>query len=316
MKAIKYSDLVQSPVVFDEGAHSYQSPEGASLSGVTSMLGAVIFHSKYDGIPGHVLDQAAARGTAIHASCLLTDLFGSNEADESEHPETAGYLRLKAEHGLKMIAGEYLVSDGHTLATMIDCVDEQGNLYDIKTTSYLDTEYVSWQLSTCAYLYEAQNAPRALKAGKLFAIWLRGERAELVEVERKSTEQILELIEDYKMGIIRATEEPELVQESGAMLSVLDIEREIYAFKRHIDRLEEQKAEALETLRERMQSEGVKKLESPRLMVTLVADSTSTTFDSKRFKAEHPELAKSYEKETTRKGYVKITLKNTDKQTA
>lgn len=306
---MNYHSLTKSPVRFSEADHRYTTTEGRQLSGVTSILGAVIFHDKYEGIPQHVLDAAAQRGTEIHARCAEIDLFDSTEASAYDRPEVKNYIKLKAQHGITIIANEYLVSDERRVATMIDALDSEGNLYDIKTTAQLDTEYLSWQLSIGAYLFELQNPE--LRAGKLYGIWLRGDRAELVEVERRSSEEVEELLSDYEHGIVRAEAIPEELTETNnvALRMVQGYERELAYFKAMMDRIEEEKARALDTLRQTMEEAGVKQIETERIKVTLVAESRSKTFDATRFKKEHPDLAEQFQKETTRKAYVKITLR-------
>lgn len=58
-----------------------------------------------------------------------------------------------------------------------------------------------------------------------------------------------------------------------------------------------------------MEQTGVTKFTSPdgTFKVTYVAETTSTTFDSKKFKEEEPDLYEKYKKETTRKAYVKLS---------
>lgn len=306
---MNYHSLTKSPVRFSEADHRYTTTEGRQLSGVTSILGAVIFHDKYEGIPQHVLDAAAQRGTEIHARCAEIDLFDSTEASAYDRPEVKNYIKLKTQHGITIIANEYLVSDERRVATMIDALDSEGNLYDIKTTAQLDTDYLSWQLSIGAYLFELQNPE--LRAGRLFGIWLRGDRAERVEVERRSSEEIEELLSDYEHGIVRAEAIPEELTETNnvALRMVQGYERELAYFKAMMDRIEEEKARALDTLRQTMEEAGVKQIETERIKVTLVAESRSKTFDSTRFKKEHPDLAEQFQKETTRKAHVKITLR-------
>ncbi len=67
------------------------------------------------------------------------------------------------------------------------------SLGDIKTTASLDREYLSWQLSIYAYLFELQNP--LIKVDKLFGIWLRGNKSELVEIERKPDAEVKRLLE-------------------------------------------------------------------------------------------------------------------------
>lgn len=302
------TDLNISQVKFNEREHSYTTPSGQILSGVTSIIGAVLFPDKYRGIPEEVLRRAAERGTMIHTLCQRTDLF-DGLIDDDAPIEVAHYMAMKESHGITMIANEYLVSDEVQVATMIDCIDSCGNLYDIKTTSKMDEESLSWQLSFCAYLFELQNP--TLKAGKLYGIWLRGERkgAELVEVERKSREELEQVLDAYSAGRVLAMKTIEQTDETNELSPLVDIETEIIRFKTMITQLEERKQGYLESIKADMLARGIKKVETSKMLVTLVEDSTSQTLDSKRLQADHPDLCAQYLKETKRKGYVKITLR-------
>lgn len=183
-------------------------------------------------------------------------------------------------------------------------------MYDIKTTSQLDIESLSWQLSICDYLFTAQNIFLERPSSKLYGIWLRGEIAKLVEVERKTDEEIEAVLRAYTNGEVIAHKPIEYSSpEEAALAKISEQEEAIIELKQMLDYHEAKKQESLNLLKEKMEREGIKKLETPRLLVTLVADSTSSTFDSKRFKDEHPDLAAQYLKQTTRKGYVKITLR-------
>ncbi len=327
---MRYRELKQSSVHFNEREHSYTIEDVSNeLTGVTSIIKAVLFPNKYAGIPQSILEQASRRGSAIHFACQQTDLLGTTledflakkEAgllDTLDYPqETEHYLRIKAGHGIKMIANEYLVSDELEFATMIDCIDSKGNLYDIKTTAELDTEYLSWQLSLCAYLFEKQNPH--LKAGKLYGIWLRSRVsmtdptntiAKLVEVKRKSKEEIEAVLQAYREGQEREDLIYKAVSDDDRdLLQVANIESQILDFKEAIKQLEAMKKESLMKVEQAMKQAGVKKLETERVLITLVEPSKSKTLDSKRLKEEHPDLAEAYSRETERKGHVKITLR-------
>lgn len=178
--------LKKSPVVFDELAHTYDLM-GAKLSGITSLLHRTLFASKYNGISKKVLDAAADYGHNIHEQIELVDSLGV----ESDHPSVQAYCRMKQDYGLVTLTNEYLVSDEIAYASSIDIVFSDFTLADIKTTSKLDMEYLSWQLSIYAYLFEMQNP--GIRVPKLLAIWLpkpRYGKPKLVEVIRKSKDAI------------------------------------------------------------------------------------------------------------------------------
>lgn len=304
---IKYTDLRVSNVKFHEGSHTYWSPSGMELVGTSKLL-KMLFPNKYRGVPKDVLERAAERGSAIHQACQDSDIWGEIY-EGCPYSEVYKYRSLLDDSGIKMIAAEYLVSDEMQIATMIDCIDDQCNLYDIKTTSIFDHEAVSWQLSICAYLFEQQNPH--LKAGKLYGIHLRGSEGGIIEVDRKADEDILGLLVAHASGnkLYLPQEIKQPMDGDFEVALVENIEREIIEFKTMIDTLEERKREALENVKAQMIERGIKKVETERILLTIVEDSKTTTLDSKALKADHPEIAQRYTKESIRKGYVKITLR-------
>ena len=304
---MKATDLTTSPIVFDPEAHEYlligEDFTSTAYSGVTSILSQVLFPNKYKDVGEDVLARAAARGTRIHELCQATDTIPTEpqEGDEQYVSEVTNYELLKVANDIEMITNEYIISrDDWGIASQIDCVDSDGNLYDIKTTYRLDTEYVSWQLSFYAEMYEHQNP--TLKAGKLYAIWLRGAECKLVEVPRKTPEQIEQVIKAWQAGETLTTADGDDID------CLVAIEEQIAILKESLSELETKRLQALEPIQAKMVEDGVKSVDNPHIKITLVADSTSTRFDSKRFKADHSDLFKEYSTETTRAGYIKTTL--------
>lgn len=188
--------LAKSGVVFNEIEHTY-TYLGSRLTGVTSLLSRTIFRDKYSGIPKEVLAKAADYGHNIHEQIEIVDSMGVT----SDTPAVQDYLRIRQENGLIPIANEYLISDEEYMASSIDVIygvegsDVYVDITDVKTTTKLDMEYLSWQLSIYAYLFERQNPH--LRVRRLLAMWLpkpQYGRSALVEVLRKSKEAIDVLI--------------------------------------------------------------------------------------------------------------------------
>ena len=184
-------ELVKSSVVFSEENHTYFLGE-KQLKGITGMISRQLFPNKYKDIPEYILKRAAEKGSRIHGQCQFADVTGL----PPESIEAINYIRERVNAGYKAFANEYTVSDNEYFASNIDCVwekDEKISLVDIKTTASLDREYLSWQLSIYAYLFELQNP--LIKVDKLFGIWLRGDKSELVEIERKPDAEVKRLLE-------------------------------------------------------------------------------------------------------------------------
>ena len=288
-----------SNVIFNESDHTYIL-DGKHLQGVTGILKRNLFADKYSDVPDFILQKAAKRGSEIHENCQMADMFGVINCKEAED-----YIELCKEHNIKPIANEYLVSDNENYATMIDMVDSHYNLYDIKTTYVLDEEYLSWQLSINAYLFELQNPH--LKAGDLFGIWLRNGEAKLVQVQKIDKETIEMLLYCDINGLPFIVEKPANVDET--IQKLYDLEQLIVNQKTQIEAIQK-KQEGLKTfLLDQMNKSNVKKWETENIIVTYIASSTRTTVDSKRLKEEMPEIFIKYQKESEIKPSLKIKIK-------
>ena len=159
-----------STVRYDAIAHTYTAPDGRLLRGITGLLKERLGLGSYDGVSEEVLQRAAERGTEVHRLCEEWDNIGHYPEGNAD---AEAYVALQADNDLRHVCSEYLVSDGHTYASPIDKVFKRGHVYDladIKTTYRLDKEYVSWQLSVYAFLFELQNP--LLNVGNLYAIHL------------------------------------------------------------------------------------------------------------------------------------------------
>ena len=289
------------PVLFNQEEHTYLNTQtGKMLKGITSTLVHRVNPGKYAGIPEHILKAAAERGSKVHEEIELAETIGIEPSSE----EGRNYLKLKEGYKLDFLQSEYTVSDLEHYATNIDAIYEvEENVVDIadyKTTSKFDKESVSWQLSICAHFLEMNNPH--VEVRRLLGIWLRGDTAQVIEVERKSAGEIKALIDadlnncafDYSPAF------PDYITENE--------ERLCWLGKRIGELTEEYNAIKAEVL-EKMIEHNDKSFDTGNLLLTVVAPSTRETFDSKRFKAEHADLYADYLKQSTTKETLKLTLR-------
>lgn len=95
--------------------------------------------------------------------------------------------------------------------------------------------------------------------------------------------------------------------------SQLDTLNAIASLTMHKKAIEEQEKAMKAALYEAMEKYGVKKFESDVLNLTMVYPTTSTSVDSAKLKKKYPEIFAECSKTTTKSGYVKITLKDGEK---
>lgn len=342
---ITRADLTQSEVVFNEETHRYLRGD-AELSGITGLIHAVLLLGVYPDASDYVkkvqIPKAGYYGTCVHKAIQAWDELGIEltQFPEKEHP-TAGilpaqdvsaeldYYRKAKPRACKTIASEFTVSYGN-FASQIDCIwcDKDGGIYlvDHKTNN-LDyypggadglKEYLSWQLSCYAFMFEQQTG---LKVKGLIGNWMRKGAGELWRIERKPDELVQKLLSteiikqewggftyynpEMQVFAAKVEEVKPVATTTDALAVPVDVVSAITTLLRA-----EKAAKAMkEKLRELMEAAGVTKWECPEFTATIGKPSETTTFDSKAFQADHPDLYEQYLKTTTRKGSFTQKLK-------
>lgn len=297
-------ELVKSKVLFNQEQHTY-TLDGILLQGITGMIGRQLFPDKYSNIPKEILNAAARRGSLIHETIELVDDLGvSNEMEEAK-----GYIDLKELYGLQYEASEYLVSDNENFASCIDKVyresDNEFSLGDIKTTYELDKDYIRWQLSIYAYLFERQNP--GCKAVRLFGIWLRGKTHELVEVERIPDGVVKELLDAEINGrqFINPYSIPSATSQMPAKYKAM--EQSIAEILEQAKFWTEKKKELSDGIMKAMVESGAYSWKGNTVSFTRKKDTIRKEFDKKSFERDYPQLYNQYLKETPVVG--SVTLK-------
>lgn len=293
--------LEQSRVVFNQEEHTY-TLDGKQLSGVTSLLSRQIYRDKYIDISKEVLRRAAQRGSLIHETIELVDSIGVS----SELEEVKAYEAIKSQYGLTTYCNEYLVSDNDYIASSIDIVFDDCSLADIKTTSKLDKEYVSWQLSIYAYLFELQNPTE--QANRLYAIWLPKPQygtPALVEVERKPAELVRQLIECDKSGKQFAM--PAMAD--SAQITIPDnVIAEVRAIEYQYKELEDKRTKIQQQLLTLMRDNGIEKFAAEGLTLTYRKPATRKSVDSKMLQSKYPNIYNEVLRESSTKDSITIKI--------
>lgn len=342
---IKFEDLKKSEVVFNEETHTYLRGD-QRLSGITSLIHSILQLGVYPDANEYVrnvqIPKAGYYGTCIHKAIQMYEDIGieMTKFPEKPHP-TAGmlpaqdvsieletYKRLKPKK-LRVIATEFTVSLG-MFATQIDSVlaDEDDNIYlDDHKSNNLDyypggkdglKEYLSWQLSANAVMFENQTG---LKVKGLYADWIRKGDGELWKIERVPDEKVLQLLSTEILpkpegGFIYINEamqvEAAKVEDVKPVVSNskdLAVPVEITTAIANLVKAEAAAKLMKEKLRELMEANGVTKWECDVFTASIGKASTATSFDAKALEAADPETYKKYLKTTTRKGSFTIKAK-------
>lgn len=361
--------LPQSPVVFEENPHGYWL-EGKRLSGITGLIHAILQLGVYPGANEYAKQVAIPRaghyGTAVHNAIETYDKYGIKVTafpevsfmtkdygpiicgpfDVSQELETY----IKHREGFEPIANEYTVSDNKQYASNIDNVWRkivtQGTwLIDTKTNN-LDyypggvdglKEYLSWQLSIYAVMYEDQTGD---KVEGLACNWIRKESGQFWEIKRKPDALVRALLEytkaewrDYTMppphgwkytwtasselwlsltspasqALAKIKEKQEQIVGPQVINKITDLLRQEKEIKSLMDEFKTK-------LKAAMKANGIKSFECATFKATIGADSFPVSFDTKKFKEEHPDLYHEYSSEGFRAGSFTLKLKDNERK--
>lgn len=316
MKQITKQDLPVSEVRFidDDGRHEYRLGF-EELTGVTGVLKATIFKDKYAGIDEATLANAARRGTAIHEAVQQYEtegVFTPFEIDTDYIAEAQGalqsWIKFRKKQDFHTVDIEYLVTNNIDIASKIDLVLQASDgriiLGDIKTTSKLDKDYLSWQLSIYKYFFEDMTG---MEVSELWGLWYDRSKNKwtLVQIKARSREEIDKLIEDWRNGTEVASVSSSLpapLVDLGQMYA--DMEREV---KEATARRDEFRSRMLEE----MKKAGLKTFETEGFRVTYVEPSTRQTFNKDKALELYPDLAdvEGIWKTATTAESIKITLR-------
>lgn len=287
-------------IKYDPITHTYTNKEGLELSGITSIIKQFICPNAYADVPAEVLENARIRGNKLHS---LLELYanGAEElvTEDAEIIDNFNAMALALED-YTCLASEYVVSNNELTASPIDllALDYEGDLViiDLKTTSALNMDFVTWQLNFYRYFLELQTG---LKTDNMQALHVTGGKAKFVKVQKIANEHL-----DYMLFCAyNFVEFKNPLQVEEDKITKLET---IYREKKALEEQEEQiKAEVIAE----MKTNAFKIYESDTIRVTYKSASSRSTFDSKKFAEAEPEIYKNYLKTSETKESLTIKLK-------
>ena len=171
--------------------------DGIIVPSITQML-KVRFGNKYDGISQRTLDNAAQKGTEMHDAIQNW----CERSEDSDLPEVRNFRFLLKQYKLTVMRNEFpvILFDGREpmAAGRIDLLlaTEHGEpvLGDLKRTSTLDKDYLTYQLNLYAKAYW-QSYDNAVTG--LVGFHLREDRRKLVPIPLNE-EYANEIINEWK----------------------------------------------------------------------------------------------------------------------
>ena len=290
-------------VIFDETLHQYKNDDRILIS-TTQLMTKHGLAPDYSGVSMSVLQAKAERGTLIHKE--IEDFIKTKELGFTD--EVYLFKNYIEQNEIQVVQSEDMVYND-VIAGTIDLIllkDKQPIIADIKTTSTLHKDSVSWQLSI--YLYLFTDATEDLyNSFKGCAYHFNKGKLKVVEIPLKSFSQVNRLVECERLGIIYHEETALVPLEQLTRLA--EIEKQIANFETMKKQLESQREELKNNLIIAMEEKGIMSLESDKLKITYIAPQERQTFDSKKLEKEMPEIYSQFLKTTKTKASVRITVR-------
>lgn len=295
---------------FDEQTHTYTDENGNELISVTTLLKVAGISPNYDFVNEDVLKAAADRGTLIHKE--IEDYVKTGEIGFTR--ELHEFIRYIQENHLTVLASEKQVHNDEVAGT-IDLIlktEKDAIIYaDLKTTSTIHTDSVSWQLSIYKNLDLNNKYPNYQDyLDATLQVWHfdKNGNLEVKEVLEVANEHLERLYQCYAMG-----KKFELIADESELAELYEAEKIIAYFEQQKAKAEESAKVVREKIIAAMKKQGITKFENDKIAITYIAPVKRETFDSKTFQSDNPEVYKKYIKTSTTKESVRIKLKeNTD----
>lgn len=280
---------------FNQENHEY-SLDGVVLPSVTTILSSTIFADKYDNVDEETLRMAAERGSLIHGE--IENYIKKNEMGFTTELES--FMQIEKDNELKNLQSEIMTTDGEVAGT-IDLIAEHFGkmmLADIKTTYKLDKNYVAWQLSMYAYLYEKQTG---IHIDELYAIWLRESEYKFIPVERKSNKDIEDVFNSFKNG--------SKIDFGGATLQTIPQEQ-LVSFCNILNQMkayEKKIADLKDQMLKEMEDRNIYNMTIGNVLLTYKPATTKVSIDSSKLKEDG--LYEKYTKVSNVKSSIMIKVK-------
>lgn len=284
---------------FTDNKHIYSSRKVERYLSITTLLKEMGISPSYDGVNIEVLNKAKDYGEMVHSEienyCKLDEVGIADELQE--------FIKWSKKNKLNYVASEYKVHDKR-LAGSIDLIyQENGKLVisDIKTTSKVHKDSVSWQLSLYRYLLGE-------KIEKATCIHIRPDLFEVIEIPLKNNEECKKLIDSYfnetvyEVALLEREQINKLFQLQAQLKNVEDVkkqlENKISSFKSSV--LKEMDQRGL--IKVELENDGNK------LTITKVMPKDKETIDYETLLKDNPNIEiDKYKKYTPVKAYIKIS---------
>lgn len=292
---------------FNEEKHEY-TLDGKKLLSVTQLMQKYGLAPDYSNVNQAVLEAKANYGKYVHEE--IEKWIKEREIGLST--ELINFVKYIKETNTSVIESEYKVWND-VVAGTIDLITNRNNqpiIADIKTTSVIHKEPVSWQLSIYLYLYIGliTSAENVLNyndfKGECYHFDKEG-NLEVVSIPLKPQSEVDKLIQavredkPYELSVLSDTE----------LDKVVELEKLIKYYDEEKKKIEAKEQELKDAILKAMVENGYTQIDTKTIKITYTAPQTRTTLDSKAIKEKYPEIYNENLKESSVKAQLRITIK-------
>lgn len=285
-------------VEFIEDGHKYIL-EGHEMPSVTQILGRQGISTDLSGAPQRLLEKKAEHGRLVHEEIETFIRTG----EEGITDEFQDFLRLVHPLCGLWFAETMIATDRYCgRADLIGIDEEKREMLVVDTkTGQLNENATAWQ--TSMYAYPIADGFRL----RCFAFDAKmGGESRLVELEPVKAKVMDDLLYCDAMGMVY-NPLSDTVDELLPTLTAYDTA--IAEMTTALKRLEDLKGEAYKRIKKEMEEARVMSFDSQRLHITYTAPYTKRAIDSKRLKAEKPDVYDSYLKESRVSSSITVKVK-------
>lgn len=195
-------------VVYYDEPHKYYV-DGVEIPSITEIVGVLAIYYGWDDykqINSNILENAAKKGTILHKSIEQYERFKI----EAETIEFGNYLKVKNEHGFKVVENEKIVilviNNKPVAIGRLDMIIELNNKFavmEIKRTSKYYKEKVALQLNLYRLAYLQSYNNREIQALKVLRLYNSDIQFEDVEINEYETFAAIEKYNDIRERLLR-----------------------------------------------------------------------------------------------------------------
>lgn len=296
-------------VSFDVETHSYMVNGNIAKLSITELLAKHNLAPNYIGVDSEILEKSAERGRAIHKDLEQVAKNAQYVPQTTEGEELVKWLsnvrknaQITAEKPMGMI-WKNLVLGG--TPDLIIQTNEKTIIIDHKTTSVIHKKAVAWQLSLLDYMAQS-NIENYHRATEFYCY----HKCKMVAIEKIPDAEI-ELLLDCEMNDELYTEPSLVVSDTQFAMQYEQAEQIFMQKKKELDELEKNIKEFRAKLQTLFEEQGIQSWTSPSgsIQISYVSGTTTDKVDDEKLKNLYPEIYKECTKKSTRKPYLKISMK-------